>query len=57
MRHPAHSSMETAERITDHCFVPQKEVQLWDVCAYPGCGKPELEHEWTVEAEFANPEP
>jgi len=44
------------EQIIEHCFVPQKQDQLEDVCAYEGCGKPEIEHVWTVEAQEANPE-
>jgi hypothetical protein len=43
-------------RIADHCFVPQAEDQLIDKCAYTDCGKPEIDHEWTVEAYRANPE-
>jgi len=42
-------------RIEDHCFVPFEQDQLNDHCAT--CGRPEIEHEWTVEAEVANPEP
>jgi hypothetical protein len=45
------------ERIIDHCFVPQKVDQLKDECAYPECSKPEIEHEWTVEAYRRNPDP
>ena len=41
-----------SERITDHCFVPQggDGEQLTDVCAFAGCEKSEIDHEWTVEA-------
>ncbi len=44
------------KRITDHCFVPQPTYQLQDVCAFPDCGRSEIEHEWTVEASEANPD-
>jgi hypothetical protein len=44
-----------SERIIDHCFVPDESDQLRDACAYEGCGKSELAHEWTVEAHDANP--
>lgn len=45
-----------SDRIKDHCFVPQQEDQLKDECAYPDCGRREIEHEWTVEAHRCNPE-
>lgn len=45
-----------SERISDHCFVPQEVDQLKDECAYLGCGKKEIEHEWTVEAYRTNPD-
>jgi hypothetical protein len=46
-------------RISEHCFVPQDafQLQLLDNCAYPCCGRPEIEHEWTVDAMEANPDP
>jgi hypothetical protein len=44
------------ERINDHCFVPQAVDQLRDECAFDGCGKPEIAHEWTVEAYQCNPD-
>ena len=47
--------METNTRIIDHCFVPQEDEQLLDRCAYNGCDAPELKHEWTVDADRANP--
>lgn len=46
-----------SERFNEHCFVPQEEDQLLDKCAYPDCGRKEIEHEWTVEAYRCNPDP
>ena len=44
--------------IIDHCFEhpkydatkPDIERFFADVCAWPECGRPEIEHWWTVEA-------
>lgn len=44
--------------IIDHCFEPPKydplrpdvETMFSDRCAYADCGRPEVEHLWTVEA-------
>ena len=45
-------------KIEDHCFVPPSyepgETDYKDRCAFEGCGKPEIEHLWTVEAHMNN---
>jgi len=44
--------------IVDHCFEPHKhepeDIEYRDQCAYQNCGRPEIEHFWTVEAYMSN---
>jgi len=44
-----------SERIYDHAFVKNEDTPLDDVCQWENCGKREMYHEWTVDAEEANP--
>ena len=44
--------------IQDHCFEPHQhgpeDAEYLDHCAYKNCGRPEIEHLWTVEAAISN---
>lgn len=50
--------MSAAFSIIDHCYVPPKYVEgdepFKDTCAFEGCGRREVEHLWTVEADKSN---